>query len=128
MAKPDWEDRSQGKITEAQRRMFNAICACLTQIHWHGNKLNKDDWRHLLSAVSAGQRMMPGWHYGDDRPSGVIMLGRSSLSLTRAQASDAITMAIQLGDDPESQGIQAKPVVWSDTVLHGMGFGHDLPK
>ena len=121
--KRDWEERGNAKISEAQKRMFNAICGCLTQIHWHGNKLNKDDWRHLLSAVSAGQRMMPGWHYGDDRPTGVIMLGRSSLSLTRSQASDAITMGIMLGDDPESQGIKACPVRWSDTVLKGMGFG-----
>ena len=121
--KREWEERGNAKISEAQKRMFNAICGCLTQIHWHGNKLNKDDWRHLLSAVSAGQRMMPGWQYGDDRPTGVIMLGRSSLSLTRSQASDAITMGIQLGDDPESQGIKACPVRWSDTVLKGMGFG-----
>lgn len=53
------------------------------------------------------------------------MLGKSSLSLTRAEASDAITAAIQLGDDPESQGIQAKPVAWSKTVLHGLGFHED---
>lgn len=118
----DWDDRSQGKITEAQKRMFNAICGCLTQIHWHGNKLNKDDWRHLLSAASAGQKMMPGWQYGDGRPQGIIMLGKSSLSLTRSEACDAITMGLHLGDNPEEQGIQAHKVAWSDVVLLGMGF------
>lgn len=123
MNKPDWDDRSQGKITEAQRRMFNAVCGDLARhIQWHGNRLNKDDFRHLMSAVAAGQRMMPGWQYGDGQAPGFIMLGKSSLSLTRSQACDAITLAVQLGDDPSSQGIKACPVRWSDTVLRGMGF------
>ena len=118
----DWQVQGNGKISAKQVKMFNAICGDLEQIHWHGNKLGKDDWRHLFSAVSAGQRMMPGWQYDDGRAPGFIMLGKSSLSLTRSQASDAITLAIQLGDDPESQGIKASPVRWSDTVLLGMGF------
>lgn len=123
MSKPDWEDRSQGKITEAQRRFLNAVAGDIArQITWHGYKLTKDDVRHLLAAVAAGQRILPGWDYGQG-PQGMIVLGKSSMSLTRAEASDAITMGVQLGDDPESQGIQACPVRWSDTVLKGMGFG-----
>jgi hypothetical protein len=119
----NWNERGNAKISDAQRKMLNAVCGDLAgQIQWHGNKLNKDDFRHLFSAVAAGQRMMPGWHYGDGRAPGFIMLGKSSLSLTRSEASDAITMAIQLGDDPESQGIKAAKVAWSDTVLLGMGY------
>lgn len=118
----DWRVTGNGRMSDKQRRMLNAVCGDLEQIHWHGNKLNKDDWRHLLSAVSAGQRMMPGWQYGDGRPQGIIMLGKSSLSLTRSEAADAITMGVHLGDHPEEQGIQAKRVAWSDTVLLGMGF------
>lgn len=122
MQNADWNDRSNGRITEAQRRFLNAVCGDLArQITWHGYRLTKDDMRHLLAAVSAGQRILPGWDYGHG-PQGMIVLGKSSLSLTKSEASDAILMGIQLGDDPESQGIQAKPVVWSDTVLHGMGF------
>jgi hypothetical protein len=122
----DWQQTGNGKLSAKQIRMFNAVCGDLEQIHWHGNKLHKDDWRHLFSAVAAGQRMMPGWHYGDGRAPGFIMLGKSSLSLTRSEASDAITMAIQLGDDPESQGIKACPVRWSNTVLMGMGFPEEI--
>jgi hypothetical protein len=87
--------------------------------------MDKDSWRHFWAGIVTGQRMVTGWDYGDGRPRGFIFLGKSSLTLTRAEASDAITMAISVGDDPESQGIQAKPVVWSDTVLHGMGFHED---
>lgn len=118
----DWQLSGNGKMTVKQQKMLNAICGCLEQIHWHGNKLNKDDFRHLLSAVSAGQKMLPGWQYGDGRPQGVIMLGKSSLSLTRSEAADAITLGVHLGDHPEEQGITAKPVQWTDTVLLGLGF------
>lgn len=118
----DWEQRGTARITEKQRRFLNAVAGCLEQIHWHGNKLDKDSWRHLLSAVAAGQIMLPGWQYGDGRAQGFIMLGRSSLSLTKSEACDAITMGLQLGDDPESQGIKARPVRWSDTVLRGSGW------
>lgn len=118
----DWELSGNGRMTDKQRRMLNAVCGCLEQIHWHGSKLGKDDWRHLLSAVAAGQVMHPGWDYGDGRPRGFLMLGKSSLSLAKSEAKDAITMGIQLGDEPDSQGISARPVAWSDAVLRGLGF------
>lgn len=118
-----WKVTGSAKITPKQRKMLNAVCDCLgNQMHWHGNRLHKDDWRHLLSAVAAGQKMFPGWEYGDGRPQGFIMLGKSSMSLTKSEASDAITMGLQLGDDPSSQHINARPVRWSDTVLLGCGF------
>lgn len=116
-----WDVRGTSKMTAKQMRMLNAICGCLEQIHWHGNMLVKDDWRHLLSAVSAGQKMLPGWHYGDGRPQVIIMLGKSSLSLTKSEAADAITMGVKLGDHPDDQHINARPVVWTDAVLLGLG-------
>lgn len=125
LSRQDWERRGNGPITEKQKRMLNAVSGCLEQLHWHGNRLEKDDWRHLLSAVAAGQKMLPGWQYGDGRPQGIIMLGKSSLSLTRSEACDAITMGVQLGDDPESQNISAPRVQWSDAVLWGLGFNPD---
>lgn len=121
--KRDWEDRSQGKLTEAQRKMLCACCGDLSkQLAWQGHRMDRDSWRHFFAGIVSGQKMVPGWDYGDGRPRGFIFLGKSSLSLTRAEASDAITMAITLGDDPSSQGIDAKPVRWSDAVLLGMGF------
>lgn len=121
-SREDWEQRGTSRMTRKQQRMLNAICGCLEQIHWHGSRLSKDDWRHLLSAVSAGQVMLPGWQYGDGRPQGFLMLGKSSLSLTKSEACDAITMGVQLGDDPQSQGVNAPRVQWSDKVLLGLGF------
>ena len=116
------DDRSEGRMTDEQRRMLNAVCGDLSaQISWHGNRLSKDDFRHLLAGTVLGWRMMPAIDRGEGAP-GFIFLGGSSLKLTRAQAAEAITQGIEIGDRPEEQGLKCKPVKWSDAVLLGMGY------
>lgn len=101
--------------------MLNAICGDLArQISWHGCRLDKDDWRHLLSGTAAGWRVVPKIDDGDGS-FGMILLGSSSLNLSKQQAQDAITMGLAIGDDPSSQNLNARPVVWSDAVLLGLG-------
>ena len=118
----DWELSGEGRMTDSQRRMFNAVCGDLAaQVIWHGNRLSKDDFRHLLSGTVLGFRMMPAYDAGTGAP-GFIMLGGSSLDLTRSQAKDAITMGLHVGDHPEDQGLKSKPVHWSDVVYLAMGF------
>ena len=104
-------------LTEQQRKILNAACGDLaSQLTWHGFRLTKDDWRHLLAGTFLGWRMMPGIDMGDGRP-GFIMLGGSSLKLTKEQCCDAITQAFVIGDDPSSQGINAPPVRWCEAVV-----------
>lgn len=119
--KQDWQDRREGPWTPAQRRMLNAVCGCLAAIKWHGFVMSKDDWRHFFAGTVLGFRALPAWDMGDGRR-GIIMLGRSSMDLSREAACDAITLAISLGDDPSSQGLPARPVEWSRAVLLGMGY------
>lgn len=111
----------QERMTDEQRRMLNAICGDLSgQLRWHGFRLSKDDWRHMIAGTMLGWRTMPGINLGNG-PS-FIMLGGSSLSLSKQQAADAITCALNIGDRPEEQGIASPPVKWSDAVLLGLGF------
>lgn len=118
----DWDDVSAGRITEAQRRMLNAVADDLArQVRWHGVRLDKDDFRHFLSGTAAGWKAVPAYDHGDGR-NGIIMLGGSSLKLTRQQAKDAITMGLHIGDHPQEQGLTCAPVRWSDAVLLGLGF------
>ncbi len=118
----DWKERGDGMMTDKQRRMLNAICGDLAaQLSWHGQRLTKDDWRHLVAGTMIGWRTMPGIDRGEGAP-GWIMLGGSSLKLTRSMACDAITVLVQIGDHPEEQGMRARAVRWSDTVLLGLGF------
>lgn len=118
----DWKLDGPGGMTDRQRKMLNAVCGDLAaQLTWHGNRLSKDDWRHMVSGTVLGWRMMPAIDRGEGA-SGFIMLGGSSLKLSRSQAADAITVLLQIGDHPEDQGIKAPPVRWSDVVLLGLGF------
>lgn len=104
-------------LTEQQRKILNAACGDLAdQINWHGNRLSKDDWRHMIAGTILGWRMMPAIDRGEGR-AGFIMLGGSSLKLTKGQCIDAITMAFHIGDDPSSQGLKSAPVRWCASVV-----------
>jgi hypothetical protein len=106
----------QEMLTEQQRKILNAACGDLAeQITWHGFRLSKDDWRHFISGTVMGWRMLPGIDMGQGAP-GFIMLGGSSLDLTKAQCIDAITLVFSIGDDPSSQNIACKPVRWCASV------------
>lgn len=103
--------------TLEQRKLLNAACGDLSkQINWHGNKLSKDDWRHLLSGTILGWRMMPAVDRGEGTQAGFIMLGGSSLNLSKKQCTEAIELAFSIGDHPEGQGLNCNPVRWGLVV------------
>lgn len=64
---------------------------------------------------------MPGIDRGEGN-AGLIMLGGSSLELTKAQASDAITQAFLIGDDPDTQGLDVPPVRWCRAIVMARWF------
>jgi hypothetical protein len=103
-------------LTTQQRKILNAACGDLAkQISWHGFRLSKDDWRHMLAGTMLGWRLMPGIDKGEGN-AGLIMLGGSSLDLSKEQCMDAITQAFLIGDDPSSQGLKSPPVRWCAAV------------
>ena len=113
MLKDPWKEM----ITEQQRKILNSACGDLAaQISWHGFRLSKDDWRHLISGTILGWRMMPAIDRGEGN-AGFIMLGGSSLDLSKSQCIDAITQAFLIGDDPCSQGLKSPPVRWCAAVV-----------
>lgn len=113
------EDRNwkEELSTLEQRSLLNSACRDLSQqITWHGHKLSLDDWRHLLSGTILGWRLMPAIDYGEVRQSSFIMLGGSSLNLSRKQATEALDLAFAIGDHPEGQGLNCNPVRWGIVV------------
>jgi hypothetical protein len=127
----EWKERGNEPMTAKQKRMLNDVCGCIAgQLHWVTAdgarvRLDKDDWRHLFSGIILGPRFLRGWDHGTG-PGGFIILGRSSLDMSKTQACEAITMALHFGDHPEEQGIDSKPVRWSRTVLLGTGWNPEL--
>ena len=102
--------------TREQLNLFNAACGDLAdQIAWHGFRLSKDDWRHMIAGTILGWRLMPGIDRGEGS-AGLIMLGGSSLNLNKEQCTDAITQAFLIGDDPSTQGLKSPPVRWCKSV------------
>lgn len=122
-SRAEWEVDGSGKMTDKQRKMLNMVCGDLERcIVWHGNqRLSKDDWRHFLSGTVRGWRMVHGICRGEGAP-GFVMLGSSSLDLSKTLAKDAITCALQIGDRPDEQGLKCPPARWSDKVYLALGF------
>lgn len=117
------KEKEQESLTEKQRKVFNAACGDLAnQITWHGNRLSKDDWRHFISGTVLGWRVIPGIDMGSGAP-GFVMLGGSSLDLSKEKCSQALEIAFSIGDAPwEYERTQTKAVVWFDKVMLARGF------
>ena len=112
----------QEMLSDEQRRLFNAACGDLAKhLTWHGFKLSKDDFRHLISGTVLGWRILPGIDMGEGYP-GLIMLGGSSLDLRKEKCTEAIEIAFHVGDCPEEYGLNQKPVPWCDVILLARGF------
>lgn len=112
-----WVETGREPMSRKQQKLLNAACEDLgKQLRWHGIRFSKDDYRHLLSAVVLGERLVPGIQTGYGNP-GLIRMSRSSLELTKSDATQAIRMAFEIGDRPRDQGIDAPEVKWCAVVV-----------
>lgn len=104
-------------LTEQQRKILNAACGDLAaQLKWYGFRLSKDDWRHFIAGTILGWRMLPGIDRGEGAP-GFVMLGGSSLDLSKEKCSEAISLVFSIGDAPwEYEATQTVPVRWCASV------------
>lgn len=89
--KMPWQEMRSGE----QNDLFQAACGDLSAgWDWHGHRMSKDDWRHLICAFVLNKRPVPGIE------GGLVVLGGSSRDLKLQQATDAITLAFAMGDAP----------------------------
>ncbi len=88
--------------TLEQNARLNAMCADVArQVIWHGQRLSKDDWRHMfVASYRKGQRAVPGID------GGFVVLGASSRDLSIAECSDVMEIIAAFGAERE--------VKWSD--------------
>lgn len=111
-----WNEQGTELMTHRQRKLFNSACGTLSkQVCWHGTYMSKTSWRHFLTATVLNMESVPTIDLGNGQH-GLYLIGESSDNLTKTQATDAITMAFWLGDHPDQQGLDIKPVVWDDVV------------
>lgn len=113
----DWQEAGRGPMTRKQQKLLNAACGDLADnLRWHGHRFDKDDYRLLLCAVVLGERLVPGVNQGLGAP-GLVRMGRSSKDLTKTQATEAIRMAFDIGDNPRDQGIDRDGIRWGRAVV-----------
>lgn len=109
-------------MSRKQQKLLNAACGDLSdQLPWRYSgqfvRMSKDDWRHLISSTILGSKFVDGIE------NGLVALGRSSLELEGNDATDAITLAFSLGDDPEHYGLTGRRrVAWSKSVCLARGI------
>lgn len=76
-----------------QKKRMNAMCGEVAkQVPWHGQMLEKDDWRHIFAAALFKLRIVPNLE-GD----GFVTLTPSTTKMTRDQMSNMIDLIAEFG-------------------------------
>jgi len=116
VTRDDWKESGRETMSRKQQKLLNAACGDLgTQLRWRGRRMSKDSWRHFFAGTILGHEPLPGWDYGDGRES-VIYMPRSSLELSKSDATAAIEMAFFLGDNPADQDCGGVRVRWCEVI------------
>lgn len=104
--------------TAEQNDLLQPACRDLArELTWKGYKLGQDEWRWLICAAVLGQKIVPGL------TGGIVALGGSSRQLKKQQATDAITMAFEIGDQPWTYDPSlTKQVEWCAVIQAARGL------
>lgn len=101
------------EMTDPQRKRLNAMCGDLSaQLRLDfrtgdyvnvrecpgGERIGKDDWRHMMVAVLKGQRSVP---HPEGR--GFVVLGQSSKALGKRLTAELITLIDAFGSERDVQ-------------------------
>lgn len=125
----EWQATGKDQMTRGQQKLLNAACGDLAVgiRFWGGHRFDKDDFRHLIAACVLGERIVPGVNTGHGDP-GMIRMARSSLELTKSQATEAIRMAFDIGDYPKDQGLSCAAVRWGPVVCLARWVVQEFPQ
>lgn len=109
-----WQEMRTGEQNDLLQPACRDLSRCLV---WKGYKLTQDEWRWLICAAVLGQKIVPGIN------GGIVALGGSSKKLTKQQATDAITLAFEMGDQPWTYDpSQQTAVEWSPVIRIARGI------
>lgn len=81
----------------AQNALFWAVMTDIAeQVVWHGRKLAKEDWKHVLSAALYQQDVVPNLD-----GNGFVVLGKSTSKMTVREMRDLIELAQAFGAEQD---------------------------
>ena len=83
----------------AQNALFWSVMTDIAeQVVWHGRKLAKEDWKHVISAALYQQDVVPNLN-----GNGFVVLGKSTSKMTVREMRDLIELAQAFGAE---QGVK----------------------
>ena len=74
--------KPETRSTAQNRRLWAMLADISSQVTWHGQKLQSEDWKHVFSAALKRTRVCPGID------GGFVVLGQSTSQMTRSEMSE----------------------------------------
>ena len=82
---------------EQNKRMWAMLDDIARQIEWHGQRLNREDWKDLLTASYRRQRFVPGIPTGTDPTPGIVALGTRTSKMSVDEMSEFMELIASFG-------------------------------
>jgi hypothetical protein len=74
--------RPEKRSDAANARMWVLLDALSKQVVWHGQRLTSDEWKDVMTAALARQKVVPGID------GGFVVLGQRTSQMTRAEMAE----------------------------------------
>lgn len=87
------ELRQEKRSTPQNRKLWVMLGEIAKQVEWHGQKLDAEDWKHILTASLKKQRAVPGID------GGFVVLGTKTSKMTKEEMSDLIELMHAFGSE-----------------------------
>ena len=85
------ELRPEKRSTPQNRKLWAMLGEIAAQVDWHGQRLDAEDWKHILTASLKKQRAVPGID------GGFVVLGTKTSRMSKPEMSDLIELMHAFG-------------------------------
>lgn len=104
----------EAKQERRSNQQNNMLWSCLSdlsrQVVWHGQTLDAEDWKHILTAALKKQRVAPGID------GGFVVLGTRTSKMTKAEMTELIDLAHAFGAQHDVRWSPASVAVDTEDV------------
>ncbi|WP_148716472.1 recombination protein NinB [Chitinolyticbacter meiyuanensis] len=101
------EIRPCTRTIDQNAKLWSVLTDIADQVNWHGQKLSKEDWKHVLTAALQKMRVVPAID-----GAGFVALGMSTSRMTVAEMCELIELAQAFGAE--------HGVMWGDDARQAM--------
>ena len=87
------EIRQEKRSDPQNRLMWSCLGDLARQVDWHGQKLDSEAWKDMVTAALKRQRVIPGID------GGFVVLGTSTSRMSKAEMSELIEFILAFGSE-----------------------------